>query len=227
MMDKLKLTCSCGQDMLVPASAMGRMGWCPQCGEQVRVAPENTRPHTASAELPERPAGSGLLRNRNVFRGQPQPTGPHREDASRRFASAVDMYDAKRYREALAVLDELLSEYPGNPHILAARDECLAKLQGPRALPNPPGVEAGKPPKLDVALVRSVLLDKLLHGDDDVQLRAAELAMRLLKLPESPARPPPFLKDKVAPPAGRVNNGKSKRRARPRKRVPKDAPKEK
>ncbi len=48
--------------------------------------------------------------------------------ANKRFQRANDLFAEKRYREALALLDELDREYPGKKNILYPRALCLAKV---------------------------------------------------------------------------------------------------
>ena len=180
--DRLTLVCVCGQTIIVPASAMYRNGLCPDCGAEVHITPENTRT-TEDRDRP-RVAGSGLLRRQwqASAKSETRADTQHREDAARRFASAVDLYNGKRYAESLTVLDGLLRDFPGDPHIHAARDECLGALHAPRALPylaeGPEPSEA--PGHLTMDLVEAVLLDKLLHGDDAVQVAAAQAAQAFL-----------------------------------------------
>lgn len=177
-MEKLTLTCECGQEMLVPASALGKVGLCPSCGAEVRISRSNTRASEAAPAVERRP-GSGLLgRQRAVARRVSEP----REEAWRKFATAVDLYGAHRYAEALALLDALLHDYPGNTHIQAARSECLQSLQGVPALPRLYDDHPVPEQTLNAELVKSVVLEKLLHGDDATQLRAAEVAAHILGL---------------------------------------------
>lgn len=183
-MAKLTLTCECGQEMLVPESAMGRVGLCPECGAHLTISEANT--HRDYTPDPERRPGSGLLGKRHRTRQD----SASREDAGRRFATAVDLYNARRFAEALSLLDALLQEYPGNAHIESARRECVEALRGPRMLGFQPtaGQRADTPPALTPELVREVVLDRLLYGDDETRLRAAELAARLLGMLETDAQ---------------------------------------
>ncbi|MCC6144136.1 MAG: hypothetical protein IT368_10045 [Candidatus Hydrogenedentes bacterium] len=172
-MEKRTLICSCGQEMMVPASAIGRRGLCPSCGTEIEITEENTRsPHA------DRPRGSGLLGRRQIATATQVP----REEASRRFATAVDLYNAERYAEALIVLDGLLADFPSNSHIESARTQCIEALHGPLEVPaltyeNQPVDDT----RLSIDLVKSVVLDKLLNGrSEEVQLKAAEIALQLL-----------------------------------------------
>lgn len=179
--DRLVLECGCGQTMTVPVSAMYRNGLCPDCGAEVRITPENTR--TGDEVDDRRVAGSGLLRRQWQASAKSAANAGNREEAARRFASAVDLYNGKRYAESLIVLDGLLADFPGDPHILAAREECMDALHGPRALPYFAGSEEApeEPETLSRALVEAVLLDKLLNGDDAVQVAAARAAVAFLR----------------------------------------------
>lgn len=174
-MGKLTLTCACGQEMLVPVSAIGKVGLCPQCGREVAISRENTRTPDSAPPTPRRP-GSGLLNKRHAVRR----VNELREESSRKFASAVDLYNNKRYAEALAILDGLMNDFPDNGHVHSAREECLHALHGLPALPRTYGEQPVAEQTLNADLVRSVVLEKLLHGDDATQLQAADLAARLL-----------------------------------------------
>ncbi len=215
-MEKLTLSCACGQEMLVPASAMGKVGLCPSCGAEIRIEASNTRAREA-APVAERRAGSGLLgRQRAVAKRVSEP----REESWRKFAAAVDLYNAHRYAEALALLDTLLQDYPGNPHIEAARQECLQPLLGAPALPRLYDDRPVPDQTLNAELVKSVVLDKLLHGDDATQLRAAEIAAHLLGLGSgghAPASAPDALllepREKTGRPAAEGNGDAALRAA--------------
>lgn len=174
-MGKLTLTCTCGQEMLVPESAMGKVGLCPQCGHELLITHANTRALDSSPPEPRRP-GSGLLNKRHAVRR----ANELREESSRKFASAVDLYNNKRYAEALAILDGLMSDFPDNGHVQSAREECLRALHGLPALPRTYDERPVPEQSLNADLVRSVILEKLLHGDDATQLQAADLAARVL-----------------------------------------------
>lgn len=174
-MSKLTLTCGCGQEMLVPESAMGKVGLCPQCGREVTITRVNTREIASAPPAPRRP-GSGLLNKRHAVRR----VNELREESSRKFANAVDLYNNKRYAEALAILDGLMSDFPDNGHVQSAREECLRALHGLPALPRTYDERPVAEQTLNADLVRSVILEKLLHGDDATQLQAADLAARLL-----------------------------------------------
>ncbi len=55
-MDRLILICQCGQEMNIPASAMGKTGKCTLCGRVLTVSKENTRPAPAQPDTVARPA---------------------------------------------------------------------------------------------------------------------------------------------------------------------------
>lgn len=171
-MDKLSLTCLCGQDMIVPTSALHRAGLCPNCGAKILITEENTRP------VDQRRRGSLLSRMRDI-----QTTTEPREEAWREFAAAVDLYNARRYAEALTLLNALGKKFPGNIHIEAARDQCMAALQ--QTVEGASNYN-GHPINDDVLspeLIKRIVLDKLKHGaTEDVQLRAAEIAAQILGL---------------------------------------------
>jgi hypothetical protein len=102
------------------------------------------------------------------------------EDARQRFGQAVDLYYAKRHAEALAVFDSLASEFPGNPDIRAAREQCIVAMQRP-ALGAPDSANLIEQTEITEETVKRVILDKLLNAESEaVQLHAAELAMKLL-----------------------------------------------
>ena len=175
-MGKLTLTCACGQEMLVPDSAMGKVGLCPQCGREIAISAANTRPLKPEPAAETRRPGSGLLGKRHVVKR----VNELREESARKFAAAVDLYNNHRYAEALAVLDLLRTEFPDDHHVQSAREECLHALHGLPALPRTYDKQPIAENSLNADLVRSVVLEKLVHGDDAIQLQAAELAARLL-----------------------------------------------
>ncbi len=183
-MQKLVLTCErCGQRMQVPRSAIGRSGVCPSCGMHLRITAQNTE--TASREKRGRFFSAG-------GRWWGGPAGAPTEDAKRRFGAAVDRFYAGHIAEALAVFDSLAQEYPGNPDIEAAREQCRSALakKHPRALEH--GPSTGQLPEgaaLDEATVRRVVLEKLLHGrTEEIQLQAASIACTLLGLGSGASR---------------------------------------
>jgi len=183
-MSQLILTCDCGQSMIVPASALGRVGLCPDCGKEIQITEEAARPYAAPAP------------NRKFFHpavAQPAETS-NQDHASRSFAQSVDLYNQARYAEALTLLDALLQQFPGNHAIESARQQCLRALRE-----SPRDRESGQ--RLTPELVHRVLRDKMLHGKTETtQLQAAEIAARILRLypnghdagfPKSPPAIPP------------------------------------
>ena len=172
-MNKLRLTCECGQEMVVPESAVGRSGLCPGCGAEIAVRRDNTRPHH-----PVRRESNLLVRRQAA-----KPNRELREKSWRDFAAAVDLYNSNRFAEAFAVLDGLLERFPANPHVQTAREQCITALQESAIATR---LYDGKPIKegnLNPQLVKSVILDKMRNsGDETVQLQAADMAARILGL---------------------------------------------
>lgn len=181
-MEMLALNCSCGQEMVVPQNALGRTGLCPGCGGHVAINDGNTRPYRPR----RRENGNRALALR---RHEAHETQGAREDAWRNFAAAVDLYNSRRYAEALAMLDTLLRQFPGNPHVQTARDQCIVALE--RVTQSGVSYD-GKPVDdavLSPELVKSIVLDKLLHGaSEEVQLKAAQLAAQLLGMLDHPEK---------------------------------------
>lgn len=171
-MSKLALTCDCGQEMAVPDDAIGKKGLCPECGKEIRITRKNTSPW-------RKRRGGGLLA---ITRSGPPALQPTSEDdAARHFAEAVDLYNQRRYAEALTVLNALKQNHPDNPHVEAAQTQCALALQRTVGAGTQYGGESVAQDALSPDLVRSVVLDKMLNAStDDAQLRAAELAARLL-----------------------------------------------
>lgn len=186
---KLIVKCDCGQQMQVPRSALGRRGLCPNCGRTLTITNDNARPMQPQQQAKPRKGFFGAKgawwQSRN---------GPSVE-AKRRFAEGVDLYMAKRYAEALAIFTSLAEEFPDDPDIAAGRKQCMEALRSVPKL----AIAAGKPEapaELDAKTVMKVLLEKMVHGtSDDIQLRAAELACRVLGLLGGKT-------DGAAPPAG-------------------------
>lgn len=172
-MRKLLLTCACGQRMRVPRSAIGKTGMCPTCGRTMPIGAENTTPQQIFGA------------NKFWWSGQ----GPPSEDAKRKFGEAVDLFNAHRYAEAIAIFDALAKQYPGDPNIMNGRTQCLNALKRrPLALAHEGGDLDGA--KLDEDTVKKVVLEKLLRGSTDtIRLRAAELACKILGLSQN-GKPP-------------------------------------
>lgn len=212
-MSKLSLTCACGQDMLVPESALGKVGLCPSCGVEIPIGTDNTRPYE-----PPRPTGGRLL----SLQHRATPRDPDQQEQSwRRFAEAVDLYNDRHYAEALTLLNTLQEEFPGNPHIQTAREQCLRALQRSATALQVYDGQQIEDVRLSPELVKSVVLEKMLNSkDESVQLQAAQLAAHLLGMFQpatpptqeaTPAAPPDIV---LQPPAPSANEGRTKRRDR-------------
>jgi hypothetical protein len=189
-MRKLLLTCDCGERLQVPRSAIGRTGLCPSCGRTIAINASNTTAGPAKKERSKGFASSA----KTWWHGNASPS----EEARQQFAQAVDFYFNRRYAEALMVFAALAKQFPNNPDIEAGRQECLKALRTGQGLALedrsgfagahhgsatvPPGrAESVEPPKLDDEAVKRIVLEKLLYGrTDEVQLKAAELAWRIL-----------------------------------------------
>lgn len=212
-MRKLVLTCTCGERMQVPRSALGKTGLCPSCGQAIPIRSDNT----ATLQPGENPAAAT---HRTPGGAKFSVDGPASDD-KRRFGEAVDLYFAKRYAEALAILNALNKKYPGNSEIETGRSLCFKALmaQPMHALEDKRQPLNGK--ALDPDTVKKFVLDKMLNGASEaVQLQAAELACRMLgmmpngsgskadaaehKEPEKPAAPDPMeiLRESLDPGAG-------------------------
>jgi len=176
-MDTYTLLCTCGQTMSVPESALGRVGLCPACGTEIAITRERIEQPTPA---PLRPGGGLLSRKRSM---QVTQGNENREEAWRKFATAVDLYNNRRYAEALTLLNTLQQTFPGNPHVDAAQAQCAEAL---REAATPRLEYAGTPvdeATLSEELVKSIVLKKMLHGGtEEIQLQAAELGARLLGL---------------------------------------------
>jgi hypothetical protein len=160
--------------MRVPPSAVGKVGLCPTCGEQVPIT--NNK---AEAQSPRR--------KKSFFRrGKTQNTAwieDVSEGARQRFGKAVDLFYRQRYAEALSVFSALLQDHPGNPEIEAGREECLRQMQQCAVGENRKGLLSGPAEQLDLETVKTVVLEKLLESSrDEVQLQAADLALRILAM---------------------------------------------
>lgn len=222
-MSKLSLTCACGQDMLVPASALHKVGLCPSCGVEIHIDESNTRPYA-----PPRPTGGRLLSLQHQQRAT-QRDPDEQEKSWRRFAEAVDLYNDRHYAEALTLLNALQDEFPGNPHVQAAREQCLRALQRSATALQAYDGQHIEDVRLSPELVKSVVLEKMLHSKDEgVQLQAAQLAAHLLNMfaPPPPPAPPAPMPEAPAPPdivlqpqPAAVPGGRAQRRDRgkPRK----------
>ena len=171
-MSKLALQCDCGQEMAVPDNALGKKGLCPACGTEIRITKENTTPW-------RKRRGGGLLALARS--GPPAVQMAKDDDAARLFAEAVDLYNQRRYAEALTVLNTLQGAHPGNPHVETAQRQCALALQRSTGGGTRYAGAAISQDELSPELVKSVVLDKMLNaGTDEAQLQAADLAAQLL-----------------------------------------------
>ena len=87
-----------------------------------------------------------------------------RDEAWRKFAVAVDLYNNKRYAEALTLLSTLQQTFPGNPSIEAAQAQCANALQEAASPTLQYEGETVADDALSEDLVESVILKKMLHG---------------------------------------------------------------
>ena len=170
-MRKLIVTCECGQRMQVARSAIGRTGICPTCGQTLLVTGDNTRP------LPR--GKGGAFSGQSWWRGVGEPP----QDAKRQFGEAVDLYCKRRYAEALAIFNSLAKRFPNNKDIENGREQCISALKRPHGLALEHKGSPVADAKLDEETVKRVVLEKMLHGSTEaIQLQAAELAARILKM---------------------------------------------
>lgn len=171
-MRKLFITCSCGQQMQVPRSAIGKMGQCPTCGEKIPITRETT-----SRTRPASVAKGSPNRSRWGSHGGPSI------EAKQRFGRAVDLYCAGKYGEALVIFDALRQEFPDSLEIDKARQQCIeARNRDPLNLPGPAEGQVMGDELDDRTLqsMRRIVVEKMLHGESDaVQLQAAELVARM------------------------------------------------
>jgi hypothetical protein len=95
----------------------------------------------------------------------------------------VDLFNAGRYAEALAILDSLAQQYPGNHDIEQARLECLSDLKRSRFTDASCLLGAPEAKRLSVEMIENVLLEKMLRGaSESVQVEAARAACEFLRL---------------------------------------------
>lgn len=164
--------------MQVARSAVGKVGMCPTCGRKMRIAENNTQPLASPGR---ESAGGKRPFWRNARWGGRDPES--REEAKRLFGEAADLFCAGQYGKAMAIFDELVRRFPGNPDIENARAQCMeARMRAPLGLPQPG--QASNPSMGREALreaVLSKLVDKLHNGTTDVaQLQAADLLGKML-----------------------------------------------
>jgi len=198
-MRRLVVQCSCGERIQVPHSALGKAGLCPSCGSTIYISKDNASPYRGTSASQTRP-------------GTPQETGwsggvgnNAPEEVRRRFAEGVDLYFAKRYSEALVIFNNLAAAMPHDADIQMGQTMCLNALRKisplglgtDRAFGQLPAPEdardrldnimSGPTPTIDLDFFKRFLYDKMLHGQgDDVQMRAAELAAKMLGFLDTP-----------------------------------------
>ena len=191
-MRKLFITCTCGQQMQVPRSAIGKMGQCPSCGDKIPITRDTT----------------SRTRRASMAKGTPNPNrwgsqkGPSIE-SKERFGRAVDLYCSGSYGEALVIFNMLSQEFPDSIEIHKAREQCIeARNRDPLNLPGPAsGQVMGD--QLDENILRSmrrIVVEKMLHGSSDaVQLQAAELVARMAGVFDGPPPTEDSADDRAAP----------------------------
>jgi hypothetical protein len=196
--------CVCGERIQVPRSALGRTGLCPACGRVIAITADSAT--TVKGPVPAKPAS---IHNAaplggaswNAGNGSANAVPP---EAKRRFAEAVDLYFSQRYAQALSIFESLAEDYPDNSDIISGRQMCTAALRNrqPLALDHQSGSSTNLPVPIDGRAgepvrrlapptesipdsvvedtLKHVLVEKMLNGADDrIQLRAAELAIRV------------------------------------------------
>ena len=217
-MRKVIVTCPCGQRMQVSRSAYGKTGICPKCNQKIRVGANGVEP-LALPSPDSAPSPTGYT---PPFQFQERQNSDS-ETAKRNFAWAVDLFYHARYGEALAILDDLRKDLPGNAQIETAHARCLHAIKAPAEKPentqpaaepahgttSPPPPHGPKPaPELNPQAVNQTVLHLMTSGStDSVRLQAAELASRILGLltpPDADDKPRPFFA-KLAPSNGKTN----------------------
>lgn len=179
-MPKLVVTCSaCGLKSRVSMLAIGKVGLCPYCKNKNRISPSNSQPEGMGDYV-----GPG-----NQGAGPQAPPGAMQAHIEQ-FARAVDLFNRAYYAEALAIFDALAAALPDNSDVLFARRQCMEAIKRPRLeAPSPGGSETkasgaqADTGGFDEETVKRIVRDKLLAGgskSDEVQLKAAEIAARIL-----------------------------------------------
>ncbi len=181
-MRKVFLQCeACGQRMQVSRSAIGKKGMCPRCGKAIPITSQNTTPFYPNRE-PEQPVNGGAP---GSSRWKSRLFGPS-DDAKQRFGMGVDLFCSGRYGEALAIFDSLARQFPSNPDIQSAREQCTkARNRTAIPLPGPESPSTQYAKNLDATSVKEAVLEKLMSkmqysASETIQLQAAELLLRLL-----------------------------------------------
>lgn len=108
---------------------------------------------------------------------------PLAQEMKKMFGKAVDLFSTGHYAEALAIFDSFAQNYPDNPDIQEARNQCVSAIRRARTarLAQLPHLSAGN--ALDTETVKRVVLEKLLYGPTAaVQLEAADIACHILGL---------------------------------------------
>ena len=198
--------CVCGERIQVPRSALGKTGLCPACGRVISITADAASPVRAQSMIASPPVQAGRPIAEAWGTGAPRIGAGPAAEAKRRFAEAVDLYFSRRYAQALSIFQVLAEEFPDNEDIRTGRDMCItalhtqpqtgidshavdgadassdngragARLRGQLALPAP-----GEPITeiMVEETLKRVLIEKMLSGSsDEVQLRAAELAVQV------------------------------------------------
>ncbi|MBX7255448.1 MAG: hypothetical protein K1Y02_03715 [Candidatus Hydrogenedentes bacterium] len=136
-MQRLVVTCVCGERIQVPRSAIGRTGLCPACERPITIRSQNatparTQPAPRAVEVsPSVPVPASSV--------MPGPLAANRvmmaaDDSKRRFSQAVDLYFNGRYAESLTLFDALVQEFPDLEEIKTGRALCLGALRKSPAL---------------------------------------------------------------------------------------------
>lgn len=205
--------CVCGERIQVPRSALGKTGLCPACGRVISITADAATPVRSQSVVAPMPAqGARPIPEGWGFGAHAAPSPA--AEAKRRFAEAVDLYFSRRYAQALSIFQVLAEEYPDNDDIRTGRDMCMTalhsqpqaglesstagvsssdngrasgRLRDQLALPAP-----GEP--LSESLVedtlKRVLFEKMVSGSsDEVQLKAAELAVQVFGFGRNSAAP--------------------------------------
>ena len=171
-MQKLLLTCECGERVQVPRSALGRVGLCPACGQHVAIRADNT--------TPLKNVSRRVFSDARVMR--PSAFSSTSEDEDKRTCGkAVDLYFEQKPAEALAIFETLLERHPNNPDLEACRRLCVEALRERLTSRATAIRERLDGRTLDESTVKEFLLHMMLNGStEEIQLRAAEIAGQLL-----------------------------------------------
>ncbi len=171
-MRKLIVTCECGQRLRVPYSALGKTGVCVTCGRTIQIMAGNTRREGFSHRIEPSVLRDSQWQRRTILS----------EEDKQRFGKAVDLYAKEQYAEALAIFDAFLEQFPGNPEIEEARNQCLRALKRPRL--NAPNDSTPRLPgdsSLTPDAVKRVVFEKMMFDTSGAtQIEAARLACQIL-----------------------------------------------